>query len=142
MKSYIDAQSHICQMLANLCSYIKQQSSQGYYDVNVACENLAACILNTLYDYNLENYNSKTHKASASGIDLVDYERKICVQVSSTTRKKKLTHTCKMFNDNAEIRGFKLLFYAIAEKADNLYDFNDSESGFNGITDVGKATLL
>ena len=136
MKSYIDAQSHICQMLANLCSYIKQQSSQGYYDVNVACENLAACILNTLYDYNLENYNSKTHKASASGIDLVDYERKICVQVSSTTRKKKLTHTCKMFNDNAEIRGFKLLFYAIAEKADNLYDFNDSESGFNGITDV------
>lgn len=136
MKSYIDAQSHISLMLANLCSYIRQQSGQGCYDVNVACENLAACILNTLYDYNLENYNSKKHKASASGIDLVDYERKICVQVSSTTHKEKLKHTCKMFNDNTEITGFKLLFYAITEKANNLYDFNDRESGFNGRTDI------
>lgn len=136
MKSYIDAQNHICRMLANLCSYVKQQSSQGCYDVNVACENLAACILNTLYDYNLENYNSKAHKASASGIDLVDYERKICVQVSGTVRKEKLVHTCKMFNDNTEIAGFKLLFYAIAEKGDTLYGFKDSKSGFDGTTDV------
>ncbi|MBE9217456.1 SMEK domain-containing protein [Dolichospermum flos-aquae LEGE 04289] len=48
-------------------------------------EYFVAKLLNTIYDYNLINLNSKNRSCPA--IDLGDYNKKVCFQVTSTSRK-------------------------------------------------------
>lgn len=54
-----DIIDNIMKMLGCLEYYISISNTQGYTDINVACENLVLRMMNMVYDYNLENYNSK-----------------------------------------------------------------------------------
>ena len=67
-----DIIDNIMKMLGCLEYYISISNTQGYTDINVACENLVLRMMNIVYDYNLENYNSKKNIANAKGIDLLD----------------------------------------------------------------------
>lgn len=105
-----DIISHINCMLGCLENYIAIENSQGFTDINVACENLILGMMNIVYDYNLENYNSKNYIANAKGIDLIDDKRKICVQVSSNHKITKLKDTIENIKGIEYLNDYHLLF--------------------------------
>lgn len=136
VKEIID---HIILMLGGLEHYISISNNQGFIDINVACENLVLGMMNIIYDYKLENYNSKYHKANAKGIDLIDNERKICVQVSSNCHISKLKETIKKTEKTRSLYDYNLKFFALTNKANNLRKYqndNDLKIKFNAEEDV------
>lgn len=139
MLSINTIQDQIRRMLGCLVNYVSLSNSQGYTDVNVACENLVLGMMNLVYNYRLENYNSKRHVANAKGIDLIDEKNKICVQVSSKHTKAKLEETFKGVNETDSLAGYHLIFFALVSKANNLRN-NDSKErdifSFKGKKDV------
>ena len=118
-----DIISHINCMLGCLENYIAIENSQGFTDINVACENLILGMMNIVYDYNLENYNSKNHIANAKGIDLIDDKRKICVQVSSNHKITKLKDTIENIKGIEYLNDYHLHFFALVNKANNLRSY-------------------
>lgn len=118
-----DIISHINCMLGCLENYIAIENSQGFTDINVACENLILGMMNIVYDYNLENYNSKNYIANAKGIDLIDDKRKICVQVSSNHKITKLKDTIENIKGIEYLNDYHLLFFALVNKANNLRSY-------------------
>ena len=118
-----DIISHINCMLGCLENYIAIENSQGFTDINVACENLILGMMNIVYDYNLENYNSKKSIANAKGIDLIDDKRKICVQVSSNHKITKLKDTIKNIKKIEYLNDYHLFFFALVNKASNLRNY-------------------
>ena len=74
-------------MLGCLVRYVSLSNDRGYTDVNVACENLVLGMMNIVYGYKLENVNCKNNISNAKGIDLIDKDRMLCVQVSSNNKK-------------------------------------------------------
>lgn len=115
-----DIIDNIMKMLGCLEYYISISNTQGYTDINVACENLVLGMMNIVYDYNLENYNSKKNIANAKGIDLLDEKRMLCVQVTSEKTPKKLRKTIEKINETPSLRGYRLKFFILKQKADNL----------------------
>ena len=104
MLSINTIQDQIRRMLGCLVNYVSLSNSQGYTDVNVACENLVLGMMNLVYNYRLENYNSKRHVANAKGIDLIDEKNKICVQVSSKHTKAKLEERGLMLSNLSSLQ--------------------------------------
>lgn len=136
-----DIISHINCMLGCLENYIAIENSQGFTDINVACENLILGMMNIVYDYNLENYNSKKHIANAKGIDLIDNKRKICVQVSSNHKITKLKDTIENIKKIEYLNDYHLFFFALVNKANNLRNYKpDNEESlkfkFNANKDI------
>lgn len=115
-----DIIDNIMKMLGCLEYYISISNTQGYTDINVACENLVLRMMNIVYDYNLENYNSKKNIANAKGIDLLDEKRMLCVQVTSENTKRKLRKTIEKINETPSLRSYRLKFFILKQKADNL----------------------
>lgn len=112
--------NNISKILDSLGNNISISNPQGYTDINVACENLVLRMMNIVYDYNLENYNSKKNIANAKGIDLLDEKRMLCVQVTSENTKRKLRKTIEKINETPSLRGYRLKFFILKQKADNL----------------------
>lgn len=134
-----DILDHIKKMLGCLGNYVSLSNDQGYTDVNVACENLILGMMNIVYNYKLENYNSKKNVANAKGIDLIDEGQMLCVQVSSTHSKAKLRKTFKGINETNVLKGYQLKFFALVNKANNLRDYHDEDTNifsFNAKKDV------
>lgn len=134
-----DILDHIRKMLGCLGNYVSLSNDQGYTDVNVACENLVLGMMNIVYNYKLENYNSKKNIANAKGIDLIDENQMLCVQVSSTHRMAKLKKTLKGINETNVLEGYHLKFFALVNKANNLRNYHDEDTNifsFNAKKDV------
>lgn len=106
---------------------IKERAKLNILDFNVHAENFYMHFLNKLYGWNLMNLNEI--KQNAGGIDLVDEERKIIAQVSSTTTKQKLDDSFSK-SKYKEYVGFNFKFISIAEDSsikeyiipDNIYN--------------------
>lgn len=134
-----DILDHIRKMLGCLENYVSLSNDQGCTDVNVACENLVLGMMNIVYNYKLENYNSKKNVANAKGIDLIDEGQMLCVQVSSTHSQAKLKKTFKGINETNVLKGYHLMFFALVNKANNLRGENSQDIdifSFNGKEDV------
>ncbi len=135
--TYDESIKHIEQLLSCLSSYIELSNAQGTSDINVSCENLAVLLLNSVYGYKLENYNSKRHVSNAAGLDLLDMENKICVQVTSNQTKKKFGDTVLACKRNSSLKGYRLLFFIISTKVSKaMRSRKDGELGFDGSRDV------
>lgn len=137
VSSYISSREHIERMLSCLSGYIKISNSQGTTDINVACENLVILLMNSAYGYKLENYNGKKHLSNAAGIDLIDTNRGICVQVTSNQKKKKFEDTFKACKEDRILKKYKLLFFVITNKVKKtVRSYNDEELKFDGVEDI------
>lgn len=135
--SYKDSIEHIEKMLSCLSKYIEISNHQGTNDINVTCENLVILLLNSAYDYKLENFNGKRHLSNAAGIDLIDTSSKKCVQVTSNQTKKKIDDTIKSCKENHLLKNYQLKFFIISDKAKrSLRSRKDLDFGFDGANDI------
>ena len=97
---------------------IIERGKLNILDFNEHSENFYMHFLNKLYGWNLINLNER--KQNIEGIDLVDTDRRIIVQVSSTATKQKLDNSFSK-SIYKEYKGFNFRFVSIAK------DFNIKE---------------
>ena len=106
----------ISQLLARFTEQVKILNSNGEFSINVHAENILINILNTIYACNLKNVNYEENKIYPS-IDLRDYDKRIAIQVTSTSNLDKIKHTLACFISNELYKDFDTLYiYIITEK--------------------------
>jgi len=91
-------------------SEIAIKNSRGHYDINKIVEDTFMHILNVVYDWNLKNANLIFENFPS--VDLIDSDKKVVIQVTSTTNTTKVNHTVKKFKELDEYSEYKLkIFY-------------------------------
>ncbi|GAA0093329.1 hypothetical protein UT300009_33590 [Paraclostridium bifermentans] len=129
-------------------SIIKNQvymsNKNGLFDINTYCENLFCELLNIVYDLDLENLNNNYYNFPA--IDLGDYNRKICFQVTSTNDIKKIRYTVDKFKENELDKYFDSLYIFILGVKRNYKSNIDGQPNlvFNiqkNIIDIGDLSI-
>lgn len=108
---------------------IQSYNQQNMHDINIHCENLFLNLLNLTYGWHLQNLN--VDNRNEPGVDLVDYENKILIQVSSTCTKEKIQSSIQKINME-KYDGFHFKFLSISEDAQKLrksdYEFPEGLS--------------
>ena len=85
----------LVKLLALWLVEIRLYNDLNLYDINSLAENIAAKLLNLVYDLELKNLN--TEKNNFSGIDLGDDTKKIAFQVTSRYDNKKIKDNIDTF---------------------------------------------
>ena len=81
--------------LSRFETLVRISSLNNEFDINKHSENFLIPFLNSIYGWNLINAN-KLDK-NAKSIDLVDFKRKIAIQISSDNSLEKIKTTFKNF---------------------------------------------
>ncbi|MEK5121329.1 ABC-three component system protein [Bacillus sp. FSL R9-9492] len=137
--------NYIAEKIGTLASIIKTNGKLNFLDLNIHSETFFRDFLNILYDYEL--IPSNVGKANYEAIDLIDEQKKIVVQVSSTATPKKINDTLekKKIKDLAQ-DDYKLKFLFIADEAKKLREktyINKHNINFEPGTDImDKVTIL
>lgn len=109
---------NISKQLSLLQIRAKNESKLTLLNTNVLAEDFYCGLLNAMFDWNLVNANAISQ--NAEGIDLIDGENKLFVQVSATRTHKKVQHSLDELDKKEEYQGFRFKFVSIADSADNL----------------------
>ena len=104
--------SDISNALSSLATTLFVRGKLNLTDSHVMSEGFYEGLLNLMYDLNLHNTNSD--QQNAEGIDLVDTEAKIVMQVTATCSKSKIDHSLSELKP--EYEGFHFIFVPITIK--------------------------
>lgn len=128
--------NYIEEKLSTLSYRIKMRGKINLLDLNIYSEPFFADMLNLIFGWNLKNYNLE--RQNSEGIDLLDKDNKIVIQVSSTVSKQKIEDSLKksiikMYSD------YTFKFVAISDEAGSLrgrvFD-NPYHIAFDSKTDI------
>lgn len=109
----------IAELIARFRAEVETLNSQNLYDINIHAENVIIPILNYVYGLSLKNANLEEKNYSA--IDLIDYENRVAIQVTSTANSEKVKHTLEQYKKHKQRDEFdSLLIYIITKKQKNL----------------------
>lgn len=95
---------------------VKQFNEANQYDINIHAENILIPLLRETFDYQgLQNANAIIKNTPA--IDLIDYQSRVCIQVTATSDVTKISETLTKFFKNQQQRAFdRLIIYIITER--------------------------
>lgn len=102
----------ISQLLSRFTEQVKILNSNGEFSINIHAENILINILNIIYDCNLKNINYEEGKTYPS-IDLRDYDKRLAIQVTSTSNLDKIKNTLSGFISNNLYKKFDTLYVYI-----------------------------
>lgn len=133
----------------NLCSKklsylsveIETRGKLNVLDYNIHCEDFYAEFLNLIFGYSLKNTNQEVN--NFEGIDLIDSNNKVVLQVSSTATKAKIESALGKNLSAYTDHNFK--FISIIKDADNLRKknyCNPHSLSFNPVSDIYDIKLL
>ena len=111
---------NISEKLAFYVALIRQENSKNMQTRNIRAEGFFAAFLNALKGWRLINANDERH--NAPGIDLIDRDSRVIVQVSSTFDRDKLLDALKK-SDIQKYQGYHFYFMAITERAKSYAPF-------------------
>lgn len=110
---------YIAEKLEILSYRITTNGKLNLLHLNIHSETLYRDVLNILYEYNLEPSN--IGKANAEAVDLIDEDKKVVVQVSSTATKAKINSTLEKEKvKDLSDEGYSIKFVFVASEARNL----------------------
>jgi len=124
--------NNIVKYLGRLREQIKIYNGGSEFSINVRAENILKDILNVLFDCNLTNANYTKAKSYPS-IDLIDENKKIAFQITSTSTNKKVQHTLNTFIKNNLDKDIKELYVYILTDKQKISSYNQNE--FDNILD-------
>lgn len=111
--------NEISERLEILSSRIKTNGKLNVLDLNIHAETFYRDLLNSIYGYKLESANISS--ANVAAIDLIDIEKKLVIQVSSTATKQKIQNTLNKEKISEYVtENYNLKFLFIADEAQNL----------------------
>ena len=99
--------------LSQLAVNMSVRAKMNLTDLHVQSENFFAGLLNIIYGWNLRNANSDKH--NAEGVDLVDDEAKVIVQVTGTCSKGKIDHSLSELKE--AYKGYRFVFFPVVDTA-------------------------
>jgi hypothetical protein len=108
--------NYIEERLVTLAHRITIRGGLNLLDYHIYSEEFFRDLLNLLFEFNLINVNKITHNATA--IDLIDSDKKIIIQVSSTSTKTKIENSLN--NDFSKYDGYTFQFLSIAKSGKYL----------------------
>lgn len=132
-KKYFD---YIEEKLNELANRINSRGKLNILDLNLHSENFYCNFFNLLYNYSLKNVNAI--KQNVEGIDLIDENKKIVVQVSATSTKQKIESALEK-DIMEEYKDYNFKFISISKDASDLRDKkykNPFGIKFNPIDDI------
>lgn len=103
-------------LLTHLCSRIENRGKLNCLEFNIHAEDFYVYFLNLLYGYSLININEFSQ--NEEGLDLVDKEKKIVLQVSSTASRAKVNSS--LSKDLSAYKGYNFIFVCISKEAKHL----------------------
>lgn len=119
-KKYVE---YIIEKLSSFNNQIEINAKLNLLDLNVFAEDFFAQLFNIMYGYNFENANKC--KSNQEAIDLIDYNIKTVMQVTSNTKKEKIDNTLGKKNiEELSKEGFKLRILIIKNECGNLKKAN------------------
>ncbi len=95
MIKYVNSLNIIKQYLVDLERFVHIENANGEYSINKLSENLLIGFFNILFDANFENANY-TLALNYPGIDIVDFNNKVALQITSENSSGKILETVKM----------------------------------------------
>jgi len=133
---------YIKRKLIELRSEVEIDNDKGHFDINKIVEDVYMHILNDVYGWKLKNANLIQENFPA--IDLVDDDKMVVIQVTSTTTATKLKNTIKKFKKlDEKYKYYSLKMFYIKNKPDfkktSLEKFKKEgieKSDLLGITDI------
>lgn len=133
---------NIAYNLAFLEKVIELRNEESFYDLNIAAETFYADLINLFQGWKLVNANN-VHK-NIPGIDLIDTENKISIQVTSDNSREKITHTIKEFISNKLYEKFDrlIIFHIKGSKIYRKSFDTDGKFKFNAEDDVWDSHTL
>ena len=108
---------YISDKLSFLSSKVERDNSQGLYNINKISENIFLHLLNSSFDYNLEDANRVLY-SDFPAIDLIDHSQKLVIQVTSTLTTKKIYDSITKLKGLNDISSYKLKMCYISRKPD------------------------
>lgn len=120
---------NVAESLAFLSRQVEVLNAVNLYDINNISEDFYAKLLNIIFDYNLINAN--TIKKNIAGIDLIDINKRISIQVTSDNSSKKIKHTIEEFISNNSYENYDRLIILILTKKKNYKTTFDTQNKFN-----------
>lgn len=131
--------SHIfdaCEMhLSLLSTRVELRGKLNILNLHVHCEDFYAELLNRLYSLKLKNMNA--YVQNVEGIDLIDADAKVILQVSATATKQKVA--AALGKDLSAYQGHSFRFMSISKDASHLRKEtfpNPHKLIFNPTTDI------
>ncbi len=111
--------NYIEEKLGTLAYRINSRDKLNTLELNIHSETFFADLCNIIFDYKLINMN--TIKQNVEGIDLIDNDNKIIVQVSATCTKQKIEDSLEKSIYSTYV-GYKYKFISISRDAEKLRD--------------------
>lgn len=123
----IDLDSEIKRLLTWFVVYVNIDNKLNLTDINVYAENFIIPLLNSVLDCSLENLNTYDDE-NYPGIDLGDRSKRIAVQVTSSTVRRKIDKTIEKFESRKEYLNFDTLYVAaLSHDRPDYRDFKTNE---------------
>lgn len=117
---------NIADSLALLSTQVSIRNAINLYDINIISEDFYPGLLNIIFDKKLINANNV--EKNAPGIDLIDEENKLAIQVTSDNTSEKIKHTINEFIDKASYLKYDhLLILILTNKRKYKMEFDTKE---------------
>jgi len=128
--------TNIIKFLSRLPKLVESSNKLSLTDVNIISEDFYGNLLNHIYGYNLVNANKFDPNAVA--IDLQDFNNKISIQVTSTSKFAKSRNTVNKFIENQLFKKFdRLVILNIVKKSAHIENkLGDSSFTFDTKNDI------
>ncbi|MDO5432999.1 SMEK domain-containing protein [Eubacterium sp.] len=98
-------------VLSYICSKTEANNSIHLFDINTHSETFYASLLNIIFDWELLNANHE--EMNIVGIDLIDKQNKIAIQVTSDSSSTKIKKTIELFSQHHFYETYTTLFILI-----------------------------
>lgn len=122
--------------IAELLARFKFQTiilnSNAQLDINIVSEDILIPILNIAYDCNLKNAKYSENDSRFPALDLLDKEKRIAFQITSTPDIKKARKTLEGIVSNSFYNDFDSFYIYILTQKQNSYDKTVLQTAANG----------
>jgi energy-coupling factor transporter ATP-binding protein EcfA2 len=138
-------QQNVLFRISQLLSRFKEQvvvlNANSEFSINIQAENILIPLLNTIYDYDLENVNTAVCK-NFPGIDLRDRGKKTVIQVTATADLDKIRTTLNTYVENKLYDEFDTLCIFILTQKQSRYSQEKIDEITNGLFHFDSSNIL
>ena len=120
MKKIPEVIKDITFLLSTIFSEIESNNQQGLNDKSVFGELLMRFILNDIMNWDLININARQGKSNVAGIDLIDNEHKIAIQVTARDDKAKMNDMIEKVSKQTYLSKYHIYFCCLKMDGNKL----------------------
>lgn len=111
----------INELMSRFIVQIEGEAAMGRTDLNKAAETILIPLLNEVYGWNLKNVNHYEKNNNYPGVDLVDQQEKVCIQVTAAHTAKKIKDTLRQFKKHKQYLEYSRLIVLLLKKKQRTY---------------------